>query len=118
MLRDKECAQEASRLLSERDRRYALFPAEMFDEFAWNMLLHLFVHLANNDVMTEAHLIELSHATRSVGKRWIRHLVADKQIEDRHDGDDVTLTAGAVDRLRRYLRPLTRNVDEIICRDD
>ncbi len=105
MTGDKERARYASHLIAECERRYALFPAEIFDEFAWNMLLHLFVFLVSNETMTESRLCELSMAGQRVGRRWIRHLVSDNQIEARHDGDDVVLTAGAVDRLRQYLRP-------------
>lgn len=109
---DNTRALEAERLLSERDRRYDLFPSEIFDEFAWNMLLHLFVALAKNETMSEVRLCELSHAGKAAGRRWIAHLVKDKQIEARSDGDDVVLTGEAVDRLRRYLsKPSIAEID-------
>lgn len=106
MLGDKDCSQQAARLIAERDRRYELFPAEIFDEFPWNMLLHLFISLESNAVMSEARLCELSHAPMNVGRHWITHLVKDNKIEARKDGGDVVLTGDAVDRLRRYLRPM------------
>ena len=104
MIGDRDSAREAQRLIAERDRRYKLFPSEIFDEFPWNMLLHLFVAMANNAVLSEERLCELSHAGQLVGRRWIAHLVKDGQIEGRHDGEDVVLTATAIDRLRDYLR--------------
>ncbi|RYF39408.1 MAG: hypothetical protein EOO38_23340 [Cytophagaceae bacterium] len=106
MIGDKECSQQAARLINERDRRYELFSAEIFDEFPWNMLLHLFVALEINEVMTEAKLFELSHAPQNVGRHWIKHLVKDNKIEARKDGGDVVLTGDAIARLRRYLRPM------------
>ncbi|RYF38045.1 MAG: hypothetical protein EOO38_25405 [Cytophagaceae bacterium] len=109
MLGDKECSQQAARLIAERDRRYELFSAEIFDEFPWNMLLHLFVSLESNEVMSEAKLCALSHAPENVGRHWIRHLVKDDKIEAREDGGDVVLTGDAIDRLRRYLGPMADN---------
>lgn len=107
MIGDKECAKRAARLIAERDRRYTLFPAEIFDEYPWNMLLHLFVAMADNRIMTEAMLCELSHAGQVIGRRWIAHLVRDDQVEARQDGGDVILTFGAIERLRQYLQPMT-----------
>lgn len=106
MIGDEECAQEAARLIGERDRRYKLFPAEIFDEFPWNMLLHLFISLERNEVMPQARLFELSHAPANVGRHWIKHLVSDGQIEAGEAGADIVLTKDAVDRLRQYLRPM------------
>lgn len=103
MIGDKDCAREATRLIVDRNRRYPLFPAELFDEFPWNMLLHLFVALESNRVMSETKLCEASNAGEAVGRRWINHLVKNALVEAREDGDDVILTGDAIDRMRRYL---------------
>jgi hypothetical protein len=100
---DAACAREAARLLSDRDRRYALFPSEIFDEYGWNMLLHLFVALEDNTILSELELCTLAHAAPLVGKRWIQHLVNDGQLEAYADGGDVVLSQDAADRLRQYL---------------
>jgi len=88
-----------------------MFPSELFDEFAWNMMLHLFVGLANNEVMTERALIEKAGASESSGRRWIEHLVKDGQVAGRHDDDDVVLTTEAITHLRKFL-------DEVLNRGD
>lgn len=80
-----------------------MFPSEIFDEFAWNMLLVLFVGLAANEVVTEAKLIARADVGVDAGRRWISHLIKDGQIADREDDDDVILTSHAVSRLRAFL---------------
>lgn len=80
-----------------------MFPSEIFDEFAWNMLLVLFVGLAGNEVVSEAALIARAEVSVSAGRRWITHLIEDGQIADRHDDDDVILTPRAVSQLREFL---------------
>jgi predicted transcriptional regulator len=103
MIGDQTRADEANRILRDRDKRYKLFPGELFDEFAWNMMLHLFVALADNEQMSESRLIELVKIPVSVGRRWIALLVNDGQVEPREDGRDIILTPAAVGRLREYL---------------
>ncbi|RZL18156.1 MAG: hypothetical protein EOP64_12875 [Sphingomonas sp.] len=88
-----------------------MFPSELFDEFAWNMMLHLFVGLANNELMTERALIEKAGASENAGRRWIEHLVKDGQVAERRDDDDVILTTGAITQLRIFL-------DEVLNRSD
>lgn len=88
-----------------------MFPSELFDEFAWNMMLHLFVGLANNELMTERALIEKAGASENAGRRWIEHLVKDGQVAERHDDDDVILTTDAINQLRIFL-------DEVLNRSD
>ena len=100
---DQICAQEALSILRSRARRYALFPAEIFDEHAWNMLLHLFVAHFDNEIMSESELIKRASTTIPVGRRWIAHLVTDAQVKARQDGEDVVLTAESIERLRQYL---------------
>jgi hypothetical protein len=103
MTGDQTRADAAHRILFDRDRRYKLFPAEIFDEYAWNMMLHLFVNLSDNDRMSEARLIKLVNVPLMVGRRWIGLLVEDGQVDARADEEDIVLTAAAVIRLREYL---------------
>lgn len=86
-----------------REMRCRIFPADIFDEHAWTMLLQLFVSLADNKVMTEDRLIALSGVSRESGRLWIKHLVVDDQIVTRLDGDDVVLTAKSIARMRKFL---------------
>ena len=100
---DQARGKAAQCILDVRSLRKAVFPSELFDEFAWNMMLHLFVELANNRVMTERALIEKAGASEDAGRRWIEHLVKDRQVAERRDEDDVILTADAISRLRKFL---------------
>lgn len=111
MIGDQARGQAAQRILEIRSLRKVMFPSELFDEFAWNMMLHLFVGLANNQVITEQDVIARSGASETSGRRWIEHLVKDGQVAERHDDDDVVLTSGAITQLRGFL-------DEVLNMDD
>jgi hypothetical protein len=93
----------AQNLLEMRALRESAFPRELFDEYAWNMLLHLFVGLASNEIMTEVALCKRADVTTHAGRRWLQHLLNDGEIESRSDGDDVVLTPAAIDRMRSFL---------------
>lgn len=103
MTGDQERGATAQTILAIRSLRKTMFPSELFDEFAWNMLLILFTALAANEVVTEAKLIARSDVSLGAGRRWIGHLIKDGQIDDRQDGDDVILTQQGVSRLREFL---------------
>jgi len=111
MIGDQARGEAAQCILEVRSLRKAMFPSELFDEFAWNMMLHLFVGLANNELMTERALIEKAGASENAGRRWIEHLVKDGQVAERRDDDDVILTTGAITQLRIFL-------DEVLNRSD
>ena len=103
MTGDQERGVTAQTILTIRLLRKAMFPSEIFDEFAWNMLLVLFVELAANEVVTEAKLIARADVSLHAGRRWISHLIKDGQIADRQDEDDVILTPRAISQLRDFL---------------
>jgi hypothetical protein len=94
---------KALELVADLERRYCFFPAALFDEHAWNMLLHLFICLFDNEVMPEARLIELVHASPETGRRWLSYLVKAGHVEAREDGGDVVMTAETLGRMRAYL---------------
>jgi len=97
----------AQRILDLRSFRKVLFPSELFDEFAWQMMLILFIGLASNRVTTERHLIAKAGCGEASGRRWITHLVQDGQVVERSDDDDVILTPEAISRLRNFLDEVT-----------
>lgn len=107
---DQKRRETAIAILSMRKIRCQIFPAEIFDEHAWTMLLQLFVSLADNETMTEQRLIGLAGTTLRSGRRWIEHLVIDNQIATRSDGHDVMLTLDAIDRMRRFLNTIAIDV--------
>lgn len=103
MADDHRLACIARKILTDREARYALFPSEIFDEYAWNMLLHLFVALSADEILSEKQLITLVHTTKNIGQRWLYQLAKDGQVESRLSGDDVRLTSEAMAKLRKYL---------------
>ena len=114
MIGDQARGEAARCILDVRSLRKVMFPSELFDEFAWNMMLHLFVGLANNQVMTEGALIEKAGASEHSGRRWIEHLVKDGQVAERRDHDDVVLTADAIAHLRTFLDDVLNRGDAIL----
>lgn len=96
---DDELAALARRHLDVRRLRYEEFPALLFDEYAWDMLLHLFVAQApvEDEVLGAA-----VYTTPAVWGRWLTHLATAGQIV-RAPGGSTTLSEKARDEMRRYL---------------
>ncbi|WP_267381076.1 MULTISPECIES: hypothetical protein [unclassified Sphingomonas] len=103
MFGDQRRGDIARNLLRVRAERRNSFPSELFDEHAWNLLLNLFAALTENRTVSESELMRRSSVSEGAGRRWIRHLIKDGQIEDRDDGKDVALTPVAVENMRTFL---------------
>lgn len=103
---DSVRVEKALQLIAHRERRYSFFPATLFGEPAWEMLLHLFVAHYQNESMGETKLLEMIRVSPEVGRRWLSHLVKTEYVERREEGDDVVLIDGSVDELRSYLDTL------------
>lgn len=103
MVGDQHRGVVAQNIMSLRSFREGLFPKALFDEYAWNMLLLLFIGLAKNETISESLLIQRADVTTNAGRRWIAHLVGEGQIEARSDGEDVFLTTSAIETLRAFL---------------
>lgn len=114
MIGDRERRTTAHSIFVGRTMRNRMFPSEIFDEHAWNILLILFVGLADNETISERSLVERAGTSVSVGRRWIAHLVKNKQICERSDDDDVLLTPAAIANMREYLDNLVKNTQEAI----
>lgn len=97
-------AQTAENLVRVRSLRAEIFPSDIFDEHAWNMMLRLFVAHANEDDLSEGELIAATGTPPGVGQRWLAHLVADEQIEPYAAGGTIRLTPAALDRMEGFLR--------------
>ncbi|BCA62078.1 hypothetical protein HMP09_1312 [Sphingomonas sp. HMP9] len=100
---DTDSARTAENLLTVRGMRGDIFPSEIFDEHAWNMMLRLFVAEAGNEPVTATDLMALTKTPPAVGERWLAHLVADAQIEPYSEGGLISLTRAAVDRMNMFL---------------
>ncbi|WP_093400316.1 hypothetical protein [Sphingomonas sp. OK281] len=94
----------AENLIHVRSLRAEVFPSEIFDEHAWNMMLQLFVAQAKAQEVSENELIRATGTPPGAGQRWLAHLVADGQIEPYTDGGAIALTASALDRMEGFLR--------------
>jgi hypothetical protein len=103
MMGDQDRGATAQAIIDVRFLRGVHFPSEIFDEFAWNILLILFVGLAANEIISEKVLIERAGVSIVAGRRWIAHLIQDGQVADRDDGEDVILSLQAISQLRRFL---------------
>lgn len=83
-----------------RALRYGHFPADIFDEYAWDMLLHLYIAGLRQQTMYVDNIINLTSKNRIVGSRWITHLVAESLAAV--DGEVIVLTDAAYTRMDDY----------------
>ena len=102
MMDDRTLAQIARRWIAVRRCRERFFPADLFDESAWDMLMLLFVAQAEDRTVTDEQLMAEAGCRAGTGHRWVAHLEQDGQIS-RADGSAIRLTADARDRMRRFL---------------
>ncbi len=71
----------AKQLLAQRLARFDHFPAELFHEPAWDMLLALFVAHEERRTMNVKTLVASAHAPVTTSQRWIDHLHKLKLID-------------------------------------
>jgi len=64
----------AKQLLAQRMARFDHFPAELFHEPAWDMLLALFVAHEERRTMNVKALVGTAHTPVTTSQRWIDHL--------------------------------------------
>lgn len=83
-----------------RALRYGHFPADIFDEYAWDMMLHMYIAGLRHQVMYIDNIVNLTSKSKSIGDRWMKHLQHEGLAEA--DGDKVWLTDDAFDRMNAY----------------
>lgn len=98
----------ASRLLREYDDRQLLFPAGLFADPAWNILLDLYVHQAKNRMVSVTSACIASRVPPTTGLRWIGRLEECGLIDRFADPKDarkvcLRLTRTATEALTTYL---------------
>lgn len=71
----------AKQLLVQRTARFDHFPAELFHEPAWDMLLALFIAQGDRRVMNVKTLVASANAPVTTSQRWIDHLHKLKLID-------------------------------------
>lgn len=85
-----------------RALRYGHFPADIFDEYAWDMMLHMYIAGLRRQVMYVDNIVNLTSKSKSIGDRWIAHLIRDGVVA--LEEDRVALTEDAFERMEVYHR--------------
>lgn len=101
----------AKQLLAQRMARFDHFPAELFHEPAWDMLLALFVAQEERRTMNVKTLVASAHAPVTTSQRWIDHLHKLKLIDRVIDPIDrrrmeISLSDQGYTAVTAYLRRL------------
>jgi hypothetical protein len=97
----------AERLLAERRRRDEYFPAALFGEPAWDLLLALFIARDDGRAVTLAEAYQAARIDERHGPTLIEKLIASGLVTRSHNrGNAVLLTDHGMDRLSDYLADL------------
>jgi hypothetical protein len=94
------CLDLAKSQVALRALRYGHFPADIFDEYAWDMMLHMYIAALREQKMYIDNAVNLTSKNKKVGDRWIKHLHADGMIVV--DGEMITLSEQAMQRMNSY----------------
>ncbi|AXJ95191.1 MULTISPECIES: hypothetical protein [unclassified Sphingomonas] len=78
---NRDASDVARQLLAQRSARFDYFPAELFHEPAWDMLLALFVAHEERQTMNVKTLVGSANAPVTTSQRWIDHLHKLKLID-------------------------------------
>lgn len=98
----------AEQLLARRQARFNYFPADLFHEPAWDMLLALYLAHDDGRLMNVKALVASASAPATTSQRWIEHLAKLKLVDRVVDPDDrrrieVSLSGTGVDSVEAYL---------------
>ncbi len=99
-------APTAAAVLQFRRARSEFFPAELFHEPAWDLLLELFVADAHGHRLTGRQVCERIKVPSTVMSRWLMHLTRVHLIVGDGVGDlddDLTLSGKAFDNIERLM---------------
>jgi hypothetical protein len=97
----------AERLLAERRKRDEFFPAALFGEPAWDLLLALFIARDDGRAVTLAEAYQAARVDERNGPTLIEKLIASGLVARSHNrGNAVLLTDHGMDRLSDYLADL------------
>jgi hypothetical protein len=94
------CLDLAKAQVALRALRYGHFPADIFDEYAWDMMLHMYIAALREQKMYIDNAVNLTSKNKKVGDRWIKHLQAEGMIDV--DGEVITLSERAMKRMHSY----------------
>ena len=98
----------AKEILKSRKARRRFFPADLFHEPAWEMLMALFLIYTEEHTMNVKQLVSCSDAPATTSQRWIDHLHKSGLIDRVTDPVDrrridISLSDRGHDAMTRYL---------------
>lgn len=96
----ESCLDMAKTQVALRALRYGHFPADIFDEYAWDMMLHMYIARLRHQTIYIDNVVNLTSKNKVIGDRWIRHLTGEGMVAQ--DGDVVSLTDAAHQRMDAY----------------
>lgn len=93
----------AQLLLRVRALRWDFFRGDLFDEYAWNILLVLYIAQENGHDTTETMALQEASVPPAVGTRWIAHLEQSRLVDRDGPPDILRLTDASRAQLADYL---------------
>jgi len=102
----------ARNIMASRKARRKFFPADLFHEPAWEMLMALFIVYENEHTMNVKTLVSCSDAPATTSQRWIDHLHKSGLIDRVTDTIDrrridISLSDRGYDAMTKYLKDVT-----------
>jgi DNA-binding MarR family transcriptional regulator len=102
---------EVERIWQQRRERLQHFPAGLFADPAWDMLLHLYATELFGARTTVKGVVRAAHVPDTTGLRWLNNLVTEGLCEKSPDYTDarrqfVTLTDAARSAMDEYFRSI------------
>ncbi|KQS03806.1 hypothetical protein ASG11_05735 [Sphingomonas sp. Leaf357] len=99
----------ARNIMASRKARRKFFPADLFHEPAWEMLMALFIIYEGEHTMNVKALVSCSDAPATTSQRWIDHLHKSGLIDRVTDTIDrrridISLSERGHDAMTRYLK--------------
>ncbi|MEG3124141.1 hypothetical protein [Sphingomonas sp. GB1N7] len=99
----------ARNIMASRKARRKFFPADLFHEPAWEMLMALFIIYEGEHTMNVKALVSCSDAPATTSQRWIDHLHKSGLIDRVTDTIDrrridISLSERGHDAMVRYLK--------------
>ncbi len=103
VLEDETRGRVAEHLLAVREMRSVSFPDDLFDEYAWVMLLHLFSEWSQKREITAPDLIRLADVPESIGIRYLARLVSAGLINAHIAPQPIEITSLAITKMRTFI---------------
>ena len=110
---DADLVAHCRRWIAYRHRRQDFFDRDLFDECAWDMLLHLFIADLQGQPITDEHLVAEAGCSLPVGLRWMAHLEKEGDIDRRVGTGDTMLVTISDDARGRMRQLMTETLAEL-----